>query len=56
MAPALLFGGCIMDELMIELARKMTKELENFLIACKEAGDITIEDVLKRLESLKKHS
>lgn len=43
-----------MDELMIELARKMTKELEKFLIACKKAGDTTIDDVLKRLEELKK--
>ena len=45
-----------MDELMMELARKMTKELEKFLKVCKEAGDVTIDDVLKRLESLKKHS
>jgi len=45
-----------MDELMLKLARKMTKELEKFLKACKEAGDMTIEDVLKRFESLKKHS
>lgn len=44
-----------MDELTIQLARKMLEELEKFLIACKEAGDTTIGDVLKRLESLKKH-
>jgi len=43
-----------MDELMIELARKMTDQLEKFLVACKEAGDVTIDDVLKRMESLKK--
>ena len=45
-----------MEEAMIELARKMTKELEKFLIACKEAGDVTIDDVLRRLESLKKET
>jgi len=45
-----------MDKLMIELARKMTKELEKFLRVCKEAGDVTIDDVLKRLESLKKET
>lgn len=45
-----------MDEPIIELPRKMTEELEKFLIACKEAGDVTIDDVLKRLESLKKET
>lgn len=45
-----------MDEPMIELARKMTAQLEKFLIACKEAGDTTIDDVLRRLESLKKET
>ena len=45
-----------MDELIIELARKMTAQLEKFLIACKEAGDVTIDDVLKRLKSLKKQT
>lgn len=45
-----------MDEPIIELARKMTGKLEKFLIACKEAGDVTIDDVLKRLESLKKQT
>lgn len=45
-----------MNEPLIELARKMTKELEKFLMACKEAGDITIDDVLKRLEDLKKET
>ena len=45
-----------MDESMIELARKMSDQLEKFLVACKEAGDVTIDDVLKRLESLKKET
>ena len=45
-----------MDEPMIELARKMTDQLQRFLIACEQAGDVTIDDVLKRLESLKKQT
>jgi len=45
-----------MDEPMIELARKIADQLERFLIACKEAGDTTIDDVLKRLKSLKKQT
>lgn len=45
-----------MDELIIELARKMADQLEKFLIARKEAGDDTIDDVLKRLKSLKKET
>jgi len=44
------------DESMIELARKMSDQLEKFLVACKEAGDVTVDDVLKRLESLKKET
>lgn len=55
-APSLLFGGCIMDELMIELAWKMTEKLEKFLKACRAEGDVTIDDVLKRLEELKKET
>ena len=45
-----------MNESMAKLARKMTKELEKFLRTCKEAGDVTIDDVLKRLEDLKKEA
>lgn len=45
-----------MDDPMIQLARKMADKLEKFLIACKEAGDVTIDDVLRRLESLKKET
>jgi len=45
-----------MDEAMIKLARKMTDQLKKFLMACKEAGDVTIDDVLRRLESLKKET
>ena len=43
-----------MYELMIELARKMTEQLEEFLRACKAEGDVAIDDVLKRLEGLKR--
>ena len=56
MPPALLFGGCIMDEFMIELAREMTEKLEKFLKACKAEGDVTVDDVLKRLEDLTKET
>ena len=57
MLPSLFFfGGLIMNKLMIELAQKITKELEKFLIACKAEGDVTIDDVLKRLEELKKET
>ena len=45
-----------MDEPVIELARKMTDQLERFLRACKADGDVTINDVLKRLEDLKKET
>lgn len=45
-----------MNEPMAKLARKMTKELEKFLRTCKEAGDVTIDDVLKRLEELQKEN
>lgn len=45
-----------MDDPTIELARKMTDQLEKFLVACKESGDVTIDDVLKRLEELKKET
>ncbi|MBA7470360.1 hypothetical protein ES707_05644 [subsurface metagenome] len=45
-----------MEEPIIELAHKITDEIEKFLTACREEGDITIDDVLKRLESLKKQT
>ncbi len=45
-----------MDKVMIELARKMTEKLEKFLETCKVEGDVTIDDVLKRLEELKKET
>ncbi len=45
-----------MDELMLEMAKKLTGQLEQFLKACKTEGDTTIDDVLKRLEDLKKET
>jgi len=45
-----------MEEPIIEFARIITDEIEKFLLACKEKGDITIDDVLKGLESLKKQT
>ena len=55
-APVFISFGGFMNEPMIELARKMTEKLEKFLKACKEAGDVTIDDVLKRLEELTKET
>jgi len=45
-----------MDELMIEIAKKLTNQIEKFLRACETEGDVTIDDVLKRLEELKKET
>ena len=45
-----------MEEPIIELAFKITDKMEKFLVACKEKGDITIDDVLKRLKALKKQT
>ncbi len=45
-----------MEEPIIELAHKITDEVEKFLVVCKEKGDITIDDVLKRLKSLKEQN
>ena len=45
-----------MDELIIGIAKKLTDQVEKFLKACKAEGDTTIDDVLKRLEDLKKET
>lgn len=45
-----------MDEPIVELARKIADQIEKFLKACKTKGDVTIDDVLKRLEELKKET
>ena len=41
---------------MIETVKKLTDQLQQFLKTCKEEGDTTIDDVLKRLEELKKET
>lgn len=45
-----------MEEPTLDLARKLSQQFKKFLEACKEEGDITIDDVLRRLESLKKET
>ncbi len=45
-----------MEESMIKIAKNLTDQLEKFLRACKNAGDVTIDDALKRLEDLKKET
>jgi len=45
-----------MDEPVIEPARKITHQIEKFLKACRAEGDVTIDDVLKRVEELKKET
>jgi len=52
----LFIGGFYMDEFMIEIAKKLTDQIEKFLRACKAKGDIIIDDVLNRLEDLKKET
>jgi len=51
--PALL-SEALMDEVIIEVIKKMTDKFERFLKACKADGDKTIDDALRRLEGLKK--
>lgn len=45
-----------MEEKIKELISKFTDQIEKFLKACKAEGDVTIDDVLKRLEELKKET
>jgi len=45
-----------MEEPIIELAHRITDEVEKFLLTCKGKGDVTIDDVLKRLKSLKEQT
>lgn len=45
-----------MEEAIVKLVRRITDQLENFLKACKAEGDTTIDDVLKRLEELRKET
>lgn len=43
-----------MGNAVVKLARRITKQLESFLNACKAEDDTTIDDILKRLEELRK--
>ena len=45
-----------MDDLIIKTVKKLTDQLEKFLKACRAEGDVTVDDVLKRLEELKKET
>jgi len=45
-----------MDKAIIDLVKRLTKQLERFLKACKAEGDTTIDDVLRRLEELQKET
>ena len=45
-----------MEEPIVDLVRKLSEQFKKFLGACKESGDVTIDDVLKRLESFKKET
>jgi len=45
-----------MEEAIIKLVRRITDQIESFLKACKTEGDTTIDDVLRRLEELKKET
>ncbi len=41
-----------MEEHIVDLVKKLSEQFEKFLEACREAGDVTIDDVLRRLNSL----
>ena len=41
-----------MEEPIVGLVRKLSEQFKKFLGACKESGDVTIDDVLRRLNSL----
>ncbi len=45
-----------MEDEKVKLAREITEQIEKFLKACKEKGDKTIDEALKRLEELKKET
>lgn len=45
-----------MEEFIIKAIKQLTDKLEQFLKACKAEGDTTIDDVLRRLEELKKET
>ena len=45
-----------MDKIILKTIKSLTTQLEQFLKACKGEGDTTIDDILKRLEDLKKET
>lgn len=45
-----------MDDLVIKTISKLREQFERFLKACKAEGDASIDDVLRRLEELKKET
>lgn len=45
-----------MDKTKLKTIKSLTAQFEQFLKACKGEGDTTINDVLKRLEDLKKET
>jgi len=45
-----------MEDPKIELVNRITEEIEGFILACKNKGDKTIDDVLEQLKALKKQT
>ena len=45
-----------MNEELLLVINKLKDQFEKFLEACKAEGDTTIDDVLKRLEELKRET
>jgi len=45
-----------MDKTIFKTIKVITTQLEQFLKVCKAEGDTSIDDVLKRLEDLKKET
>ena len=45
-----------MEEPVVNLTRKMSEQFKAFLEACKKTGDVTVDDVLKRLEDLRRET
>ena len=45
-----------MEEPIVGLVRKLSEQFKKFLGACKESGDVIVDDVLKRLEDLRRET
>lgn len=48
--------GRILNDLTVKTITKFTAQIEQFLRACKDEGDIIIDDVLERLKHLEKET